>query len=65
MALTKGKDINELTQDELNLRLRDLRQEGLHLRLQKSIGQLENSARIRQVRRETAQILTALRTKSA
>jgi large subunit ribosomal protein L29 len=65
MALTKGKDINELTQDELNLRLRDLRQEGLHLRLQKSIGQLENSARIRQIRRETAQVLTALRAKSA
>jgi large subunit ribosomal protein L29 len=65
MALTKGKDINELTQDELNLRLRDLRQEGLHLRLQKSIGQLENSARIRQIRRETAQVLTALRIKSA
>lgn len=65
MALTKGKDINELTADELNLRLRDLRQEGLHLRLQKSIGQLENSARIRQIRRETAQVLTALRAKSA
>ena len=65
MPLTKGKQINELTKDELNLRLRDLRQENLHLRLQKSIGQLENSARIRQVRRETAQVLTALRTKSA
>jgi large subunit ribosomal protein L29 len=65
MALTKGKDINELTADELNLRLRDLRQEGLHLRLQKSIGQLENSARIRQIRREIAQVLTALRIKAA
>lgn len=65
MPLTKGKDINELSKDELNVRLRDLRQENLHLRLQKSIGQLENSARIRQVRRETAQVLTALRTKTA
>ena len=65
MPLTKGKEINELTVDELNTRLRDLRQESLHLRLQKSIGQLENSARIRQVRREIAQVLTALRAKSA
>jgi large subunit ribosomal protein L29 len=65
MPLTKGKDINELTVDELNVRLRDLRQENLHLRLQKSIGQLENTARLRQVRREAAQVLTALRLKSA
>lgn len=64
MPLTKGKEILELTQDELNVRLRDLRQEGLHLRLQKSIGQLENSARLRQVRREIAQVLTALRAKT-
>jgi large subunit ribosomal protein L29 len=64
MPLPKGKNILELTLDELTVRLRDLRQEGLHLRLQKSIGQLENSARIQQVRRETAQVLTALRAKS-
>ena len=63
MPLPKGKDINELRRDELSLRLRDLREESLNLRLQKSIGQLENSARIRQVRRETAQVLTAIRGK--
>lgn len=63
MSLPKGKDINELSRDELSVRLRDLRQEGLNLRLQKSIGQLENTSRLRQVRREAAQVLTAMRTK--
>ena len=64
MAKTKAKDINELSADELGLRLRDLKQEALNLRLQQSIGQLENPARIRQVRRETAQVMTAISAKS-
>jgi large subunit ribosomal protein L29 len=61
--MAKAKDINELTADELNLRLRDLKQEAFNLRLQKSTGQLENSARIKVVRRETARVLTALNAK--
>jgi large subunit ribosomal protein L29 len=63
--MAKAKDINELTADELNLRLRDLKQEAFNLRLQKSTGQLENSARIKVVRRETARVLTALNAKKA
>lgn len=64
MAKTKAKDINELTNDELTARLRDLKEEALNLRLQKATGQLENSARIRQVRRETAQVMTTITSKS-
>ena len=64
MAKTKAKDIKDLSNDELALRLRDLKQEALNLRLQKAIGQLENPARIRQVRRETAQVMTAITAKS-
>ena len=64
MAKTKAKDINELSADELGLRLRDLKEEALNLRLQKATGQLENPARIRQVRRETAQVMTAVTAKS-
>ena len=63
--MAKAKDINELTADELNLRLRDLKQEAFNLRLQKSTGQLENSARIKVVRRDTARVLTALTAKKA
>ncbi len=61
--MAKAKDINELSADELTGRLRDLKQESLNLRLQKATGQLENSARIRQVRRETAQVMTAVSAK--
>lgn len=64
MAKTKVKDIRELSADDLKLQLRELKQEALNLRLQKATGQLENSARIRQVRRETAQIMTAVTAKT-
>ncbi len=63
MAKTKAKDINQLTSDELVARLRELKQEGLNLRLQQATGQLENTARIRQVRREKAQVMTAITAK--
>lgn len=60
MAQTKIKDLRELTADELQRNLLDLKKEALHLRLQQATGQLENTARIRQVRRETARVLTIL-----
>lgn len=60
MAKTKFKDIRESSVEELAARLRDLKQEALNLRLQQAIGQLENSARIRTVRREIARTLTIL-----
>jgi large subunit ribosomal protein L29 len=62
--MAKTKEINELTAAELQNRLRDLKQESLNLRLQQATGQLENSARIRAVRRESARVLTALNAKS-
>ncbi|MEO5915000.1 MAG: 50S ribosomal protein L29 [Luteolibacter sp.] len=65
MAKTKAKATSELSLDELAVRLRDLKQESLNLRLQKATGSLENPARIKQVRRETAQILTAVTAKKS
>ena len=59
MAKKKGTELNQLSADELAKNLRDLKQEALNLRLQRATGQLENPARITQVRRETARILTA------
>ncbi len=64
MAKTKVKPISEMSADDLKLQLRELKQEALNLRLQKATGQLENAARIRQVRRETAQVMTAITAKS-
>ena len=63
--MAKTKATRELSADELVVRLRDLKQEALNLRLQKSAGSLENPARIRQVRRETARILTAVTAKKS
>ena len=60
MPHTKITEIRELTTEELTSRLRELKQEALNLRLQQSTGQLENTARRRLVRRETARVQTIL-----
>jgi large subunit ribosomal protein L29 len=59
MAKTKAKETSQLSSDELTVRLKDLKQESMNLRLQRAAGTLENPARIKQVRRETARVLTA------
>jgi large subunit ribosomal protein L29 len=59
MAKTKAKETSQLSSDELKVRLKDLKQESMNLRLQRAAGTLENPARIKQVRRDTARILTA------
>lgn len=56
--MAKSSELRELSTEELTNRLRDLKQEGLNLRLQASTGQLENTARIKAVRREIAQVNT-------
>ena len=56
----KTKDLRELTIDELGRRRRELREEMHNLRLQQATEQLENSARIRLVRRESARVETLL-----
>ena len=61
---SKVKKTAELSADELQIRLKELKQEALNLRLQRATGTLENPARIKQVRRETAQVLTAVTAKS-
>ena len=58
MPLTKISEIRESSSDELGKRLLDLKQESINLRLQQVTGQLENPARLRQVRREIARIQT-------
>lgn len=65
MALTKISVIRESTKDELLRRLRDLKEEAFNLRLQQVTGQLENSDRIRVVRREIARVNTILRQKQS
>ena len=63
MALIKTSVIREFTREELLRRLRDLKEEAFNLRLQQSTGQLENSDRIRVVRRDIARVNTILKEK--
>ena len=56
----KAEDIRLKTDDQLGDLLIDLRKEAFNLRFQKASGQLENTARMREVRRDIARIKTAL-----
>jgi large subunit ribosomal protein L29 len=56
--LTRPSELRELTDDELDHRLADSRQELFNLRFQSVTGALENSARLKLTKREIARILT-------
>ncbi|WP_299616952.1 50S ribosomal protein L29 [Pelagibius sp.] len=58
----KAADLRSKSADELKESLLDLRKEQFNLRFQQASGQLENTARVRQVRRDIARIKTILRT---
>lgn len=60
MATTKKHPFAELTDKELEAKIRDLKEEAFALRMQQTTGQLENTARIRLVRRDTARAKTFL-----
>ncbi len=64
MAQMKAKEIRELSVDEINGKLKDLKQEALNLRLQQSTGQLDNPARLKVIRREVAKYTTVLNEKN-
>jgi large subunit ribosomal protein L29 len=54
----RARDLRDLTDDELDHRLADTRQELFNLRFQAATGALENSTRLRLAKREIARILT-------
>ena len=56
----KAADLKTKSEDELKTELLDLKKEAFNLRFQKASGQLENTARVREVRRDIARILTVL-----
>lgn len=55
----KAEDLRAKTDDELTDQFKDLKKEAFNLRFQRASGQLENTARVRQVRRDIARIKTA------
>lgn len=64
MANKIAQDLRTKTGDQLKDQLLQLRKEAFNLRFQKASGQLENTNRIRQVRREIAKIKTVMGEKS-
>lgn len=61
----KSSELWEMTQDEIRNRLDDAHAELFNLRFQFSIGQMRNSARLGQMRREIARLNTVLRAKQS
>ncbi len=56
----KAADLRTKSDDELNQQLQDLRKESFNLRFQGASGQLENTARVRQVKRGIACVKTLI-----
>jgi large subunit ribosomal protein L29 len=61
----KPAQIRELSTDALQSRLNDTREELMRLRFQQSTGELTDTSRLRQVRRDIARMLTILNERAA
>ena len=57
----KASEIRELTAEELNSKLRDLKAELFNLRFQLAINQLDNPIRIQAVKKDIARVKTVIR----
>ena len=61
MSKKTAADLRELDADALAEKLREAKEELFNLRFQNATGQLDNTARLKTVRREIARIYTVLR----
>ncbi len=61
----KAGEVRELTLDQLDDQLLALKKEQFNLRFQRASGQLENTSRVRAVRRDIARIKTIARQKQS
>jgi len=61
----KPDDLRHMTVDQLDDEVLKLKKERFNLRFQRATGQLENTSRVREVRRDIARIKTAAQAKRA
>ena len=61
----KPSDVRAMSEDQMKDELVKLKKEQFNLRFQRATGQLENTARVRQIRRDIARIQTIARVKQA
>ena len=57
----KASEIKDMTADELNSKLDELKQELFNLRFQHAVNQLENPKRLQAVKRDIARVKTFIR----
>ena len=60
-----ASELREKTPDQLQEELKNLKKEAFNLRFQQATGALENTARMRTVRRDVARVKTILNQKAA
>ncbi|MEL7026574.1 MAG: 50S ribosomal protein L29 [Pseudomonadota bacterium] len=60
-----ASELREKTPDQLREELASLKKEAFNLRFQQATGQLENTARMRSVKRDAARVKTILNEKAA
>lgn len=60
----KMSEIRDLGVNELNEKVKELREEIFRLKWQKSLNQLENTAKIKNLRKDLARVLTAIKEKN-
>ena len=63
--MAKAEDLRTMTVDQLDDELLKLKKEQFNLRFQRATGQLENTSRVRAVRRDIARIKTVAQNKRA
>jgi len=61
----KASDARAMTVDQLDDEVLKLKKEQFNLRFQRATGQLENTSRVRQVRRDVARMMTIAKQKRA
>ncbi len=57
----KAHELHELSQDDLEAKLREAKEELFNLRFQAATGQLESNGRLRTVKKDIARIYTVVR----
>ena len=58
MAELKAEDVRRMSADEMDAEVLKLKKERFNLRFQRATGQLENTSRLREARRDIARIKT-------
>lgn len=59
----KASEFRDMTIDQLDDQLSKLKKEQFNMRFQRASGQLENTSRVRQIRRDIARVMTVAKQK--